>query len=250
MPVLFIYLLIFLFPLTVRDVPEKTAFPADQAAALFNTLGLADKGLTYDAFNLALKGRDRLLKEGILPNPGILTIADLSQSSRNKRLYVIDLINKCLLFNTYVAHGRNTGEEYARNFSNAAGSYKSSLGFYVTREEMVGSSVGLSLVLDGVEKGINDNAVRRAIIMHGADYATEEFIRKYGRLGRSFGCPSLPPELIKPVIETIKEGTCLFIYSNSNQYLSQSKLLNQASPDNWEPGRGTDATYRKSLIQP
>jgi len=232
MPLAFIYLLLFLFPLTEREAPEITAHPADRAAGLFNSLGLEAKGLTLEVFNLAMKGREKLMKEGKLTNPEIITIADLSQSSRNKRLYVIDLLNRSLLFNTFVAHGRNTGDEYARDFSNTAGSYKSSLGFYVTKEEIVGAEVGVSLILDGVEKGFNDNAVKREIIMHGADYATGEFIRKYGRLGRSFGCPSLPPDLIKPVIETIKGGTCLFIYSNSNQYLSQSKLLNQASPDN------------------
>lgn len=226
MPASFVYLLLFLVPFFTRETPETVSPPADQSFELFNTLGLAAKGLTYDAFSLALKGRQKLIKEGKLSNPGIITIADLSQSSKNKRLYVIDLIRKALLFNTYVAHGRNTGDEFARNFSNLSGSCKSSLGFYVTGREIMGSTVGLSLVLDGVERGINDNAVRREIIMHGAIYATEDFIRKYGRLGRSFGCPSLPPGLIKPVVETIKEGTCLFIYNNDKQYLSNSRILN------------------------
>jgi hypothetical protein len=193
---------------------------------LYASLNLSEKGLSHDVFQLALKGHHQLDRDGKLRNPGILTIVDFSQSSKKKRLYVIDLQNKILLFNTFVAHGRNTGNEYAEHFSNAPGSYKSSLGFYITQKEIVGSCVGLSLILDGVEKGVNDNAVKREIIMHGADYATENFIKRTGRLGRSFGCPALPPEMIKPVVETIKEGTCLFIYCHDNQYLEHSGLAN------------------------
>jgi hypothetical protein len=198
----------------------------DDLGALFTALNLSDKGLSSEVFQLALKGFRKLSTDGKLRNSGILTIVDFSQSSKKKRLYVIDLLHKVLLFNTYVAHGKNTGEEYATNFSNVTGSCKSSLGFYVTKEEIFGSSVGLSLILDGMEKGFNDNALRREIIIHGAAYATENFIKRTGRLGRSFGCPSLPPDLIKPVVKAIKEGTCLFIYHKDDQYISHSTLLN------------------------
>ena len=141
-------------------------------------------------------------------------------------MYVIDLQCNKLLYNTYVAHGRNTGDEYAKYFSNVSGTLKSSLGFYVTKNHAFGSKVGLSLIIRGVEKGFNDNALSRQIIIHGADYATEEFIKKTGRLGRSYGCPALPPDLIKPVITTIEEGSCLFIYQHDNNYLLNSVLLN------------------------
>jgi hypothetical protein len=198
----------------------------DEVLSLYTALNLSEKGLTSDVFKLALKGYRKLESDGKLPHADILTIVDFSQSSKKKRLYVIDLVKKAILFNTYVAHGRNTGDEYAKRFSNESGSYQSSLGFYLTREEIVGSGVGLSLILDGLEKGFNDNALKREIIMHGAEYATENFIRKTGRLGRSFGCPSLPPDLIKPVVETIKEGTCFFIYQQNQQYISHSRLLN------------------------
>ena len=140
-------------------------------------------------------------------------------------MYVIDLLHKTLLFNTFVAHGRGTGEEYATNFSNESGTHKSSLGFYITENPAIGATVGLSLIIKGVEKGFNDKAQQRAIIMHGAEYATEDFIKKHGRLGRSYGCPSVPPELIKPVSETIKGGTCLFIYHPDKNYLSHSMLI-------------------------
>jgi hypothetical protein len=140
-------------------------------------------------------------------------------------MYVIDFLQKTVVFQTLVAHGKKTGDEFARYFSNRTGSHQSSLGFYITGKEIVGGTVGRSLLLDGVEKGFNDNARSREIIIHGADYATEQFINRTGRLGRSFGCPSLPPDLIKPVIDAIKEGTCLFIYHNDQNYLAKSSLL-------------------------
>jgi hypothetical protein len=141
-------------------------------------------------------------------------------------MYIIDFINKKILFNTLVTHGKNTGEEFAQHFSNDLGSLKSSLGFYVTQNEAIGAKVGLSLIIRGVEKGFNDNAENRQIIIHGAPYATEEFISKTGRLGRSYGCPALPPDLVKPVIETIEKGSCLFIYNPDPVYLRNSSLLN------------------------
>ena len=193
---------------------------------VYTAVCLAENGLSRDAFDLAIKGLLKLYAEGKLHNPDVLTIADYSQSSNKKRLYVIDLKNNKLLFNTYVAHGRNTGEEYAKSFSNDAGSLKSSLGFYISEEPVIGAHTGYSLLINGVEKGFNDNARKREIIIHAADYATGNFIKKNGRLGRSFGCPVLPPDLNKPIIEAIKGGTCLFIYNPDKDYLCSSILLN------------------------
>jgi len=193
---------------------------------IYSVLNLSGYGLSNEAFQLAVRGFEKLKEEGKLLNSSILTIIDFSQSSTKKRMYVIDLVKKSLLYQTYVAHGRNTGEEYAKNFSNESGTFKSSLGFYITGNMAIGSKVGLSLILQGIEKGFNDKAVQREIIIHGADYATEAFIQKTGRLGRSLGCPSLPPNLIKPVAETIKEGTCLFIYQHDEDYIRKSAVLN------------------------
>jgi len=193
---------------------------------IYTTVSLSETGLSRDIFNLAIKGLKKLDSDGKLNNPNIVTIVDYSQSSNKKRLYVIDLKNKKLLFNTLVAHGRNTGEEYAKSFSNDEGSYKSSLGFYITEHPIIGSHTGFALQIDGVEKGFNDHAVRRAIIIHAAEYATENFIKKYGRLGRSYGCPSLPPEMNKPIIDAIKGGTCMFLYNPDKDYISKSSLLN------------------------
>ena len=218
----FLILLLLLSPVLNRAGSDKALPEAESLSRLYNELDLPGKGLDITVFKLAMEGKHKLGQEGRLKNNSILTIVDFSQSSRNRRLYVIDLEHKKLLFNTFVAHGRNSGEEYASKFSNRSGSYMSSLGFYITRQEAVGPNVGLSLVLEGVEKGINDRALERGIIIHGADYATEQFIRNTGRLGRSFGCPSLPPEETKPVIGTIKDGSCLFIYYPDQDYLRQS----------------------------
>jgi hypothetical protein len=221
-----LYLLFILIP----AVGYAGNFPASvnkfDVDLVYSTVNLAESGLAKEVFELALRGMQKLEATGKLTNPGILTIADYSQSSNNKRLYVIDLLNMKLLFNTYVAHGRNTGDEYARSFSNTEGSMKSSLGFYITEKPIIGSHTGYALIIKGIEKGFNDNALRREIIIHAADYATENFIRKNGRLGRSYGCPALPPDVNKPIIETIKGGTCLFIYNPDKQYLVQSTLLN------------------------
>jgi hypothetical protein len=201
------------------------ADPIEEEEALYSTLNLSQHGLSHEVFELALKGYLKLKSENRLDNPDILTIVDFSQTSKNKRLYVIDFEKQELLFHTLVAHGRNTGGEYAKHFSNVNGSHQSSLGFYVTKNNHMGSRVGYSMIMEGIEKGFNDNARNRQIIMHGADYATEDFINRNGRLGRSYGCPAVPPELIKPIVSTIENGTCLFIYYPDNTYLSNSPIL-------------------------
>jgi len=221
-----IYLLFILIPV-INNARATEAVPAGIANEdIYATVSLSETGLSREIFDLAIKGLKKLDSDGKLNNPNIVTIVDYSQSSNKKRLYVIDLKNKKLLFNTFVAHGRNTGEEYAKSFSNDEGSYKSSLGFYITEHPVIGSHTGFSLQIDGVEKGFNDHAVQRAIIIHAAEYVTQNFINKYGRLGRSYGCPSLPPEMNKPIIDAIKGGTCLFLYNPNKEYLSNSALLN------------------------
>lgn len=223
-------IIFYLFFLLIPAMNNARVTEINSAKALngeiYASVNLSEIGLSRDVFDLAIKGLKKLDTEGKLNNPNIVTIADYSQSSNKKRLYVIDLKNRKLLFNTYVAHGRNTGDEYARSFSNVEGSFKTSLGFYITEQPIVGSHTGFSLLIEGVEKGINDLAVKRAIIIHAAEYATENFIKKYGRLGRSYGCPSVPPELNKPIINAIKGGSCLFLYNPDKDYISKSTLLN------------------------
>jgi hypothetical protein len=223
---LLMYLFFLLLPLVNSGIVVKLVSETEKEADFYTELNLQETGLSKIVYDLAIRGLIKLEKSGKLHNSAILSIADYSQSSNKKRLYVIDLKNKKVLFNTYVAHGRNTGEEFAKDFSNKEGSFKSSLGFYVTEKPITGQHTGYSLLLSGLEKGFNDNALKREIIIHAADYATENFIKKNGRLGRSYGCPAIPPELNKPIIEAIKGGTCLFIYNPNNNYLCSSLLLN------------------------
>jgi hypothetical protein len=167
------------------------------------------------SFEMAFKGYESLKTAQKLEND-ILTIIDFSLSSNEKRLWVIDMESKEVLFHTLVAHGMNSGEEFATNFSNEAESYKSSLGFYLTGEIYKGKH-GESLRLDGIEKGINDNARQRAIVIHGADYVSDSFAKNNGRLGRSQGCPALPNHLAAKIISKIKTKSVLYIYHPSRK---------------------------------
>ncbi len=175
------------------------------------------------SFTEALKGF-YLLKERGLIKKDILTLVDFSLSSNTKRLWVIDLATNTILYHSLVAHGRNTGEEFANSFSNADHSFKSSLGFYATGEIYNGKH-GMSLKLDGLEKGINDKARERGVVMHPANYVSSAFIKMNKRLGRSQGCPAIPEELSKEIINTIKNKSCLFIYYPSENFKEISNLI-------------------------
>jgi hypothetical protein len=133
--------------------------------------------------------------------------------------------SKKVLFHDLVAHGRNSGDNFAGKFSNTPNSNMSSLGFYVTGDTYTGKH-GLSLYLNGMDPDFNDKARERSIVIHGADYVSQNFIRKYGRLGRSFGCPALSMESYKSIIDTICQGSCLFIYYPDEGFVRQSTVLN------------------------
>ena len=196
-----------------------------KALSVYNNLhaeGIATMP-NIDSFTKALKGFYALKEEGKITKD-VLTLIDFSLSSNTKRLWIIDLSTNTILFHSLVAHGKNTGEEFASAFSNVSESFKSSLGFYATGEIYNGKH-GMSLKLDGLEKGINDNARSRAVVIHGADYVSESFIKNHNRLGRSQGCPAIPVELTSDVINTIKDKSCIFIYHPSARYKSTSKLL-------------------------
>jgi L,D-transpeptidase catalytic domain len=186
---------------------------------------LDKKGISADMFACAMKGFNHLREQNKLSNTSCITVADFSKPSTQKRLFVIDTETGNVIFKTFVAHGRNSGKEYARAFSNAASSYAISPGFYITSETYNGKH-GYSLKLKGCERGINDNAFRRAVVLHGADYVSESFIRQNGYLGRSQGCPAVPNELSQKIIDVIKGGSCLFIYFPSKKYLQRSPIIN------------------------
>ena len=196
----------------------------DSLRQLYNRIGLSSYNLDYQVFRLGMVGYYSLEKEGALNKKGLITIIDFGRPSTEKRFYTIDLKNKKLKYHTYVAHGRNTGANMASAFSNTPHSNQSSLGFYVTGETYVGSK-GYSLRLDGKEKSFNDKIRSRAVVIHAADYATESWIRRYGRLGRSQGCPALPPHLSREVIDHIKDRTAIFTYYPDENYLKASRYL-------------------------
>ncbi|AEW00990.1 hypothetical protein A4D02_13610 [Niastella koreensis] len=190
---------------------------------VYDSLHLQEMGLSKKVFTMALKGMAKLVKTKHIKD-NLLAIVDFSQPSINKRLYVIDLNTYQLLYNTYVAHGMKTGKDKAISFSNKMSSNKSSLGFYVTGMAYNGSN-GYSLKLLGMEKGINDYAMKRGIVIHGADYVSEDLINSQGYIGRSWGCPAVAPEVSQPLIDLLKEGSCLFIYASNNAYQSKSSLV-------------------------
>jgi hypothetical protein len=196
----------------------------NESRVLYDSLKLNEYGLSLQALEYAYKGYEKLENKGALKNPGILTICDLTKSSLQKRMYIIDVANYKMLLNTYVAHGKNSGGEYAQRFSNKVKSLATSLGFFVTKNIYNGKH-GLSLKLKGLEPGFNDKAEQRAVVIHGAPYiGTNHFNAQY--MGRSFGCPAVPQTEAPTVINLIKDGTCLFIYHPSANYLHGSKILN------------------------
>ena len=203
----------------------KAAAFAEEVSNLYEQFDLKEMGLTKKAFQYALKGYNYLLEHHWLNNPTILSICDMSQSSRNKRLYVLDLDQKKVVVNTYVAHGRNSGGEFAHSFSNNPSSHKSSLGFYVTQDTYYGSN-GFSLKIRGLERGFNDRANSRAIVVHGSEYVGPDFLQMNTFCGRSYGCPAVPADESETIIDLIKEGSCLFIYYPTQKYLVRSKILN------------------------
>ncbi|MDQ8143888.1 MULTISPECIES: murein L,D-transpeptidase catalytic domain family protein [Chryseobacterium] len=208
---------------------EKSKNEMSSSEELYNSILFdTDHKLNFDVFSKAILGFNNLKKAGKLDeNAHLLTICDFSMSSNTKRLWVIDMDEKKVLFNSLVAHGKNTGEEFAMNFSNTESSYQSSLGFYVTDATYEGGN-GYSLKLLGMDKGYNDAALQRAVVMHGADYVSEEFAATHKRIGRSWGCPAIPRDLTKPIINTIKGKNCLFIYYPDQNYLSSSEWLKEA----------------------
>ena len=210
-----------------KTVVHKSSSEAfyEEVDSLYNQIDLKELGLSQKAFEYAYKGYKYLLKRHLIINSEVISICDFSQSSRNKRLYVVDLEQKKILINTYVAHGRKSGGEYARSFSNSLNSHKSSLGFYVTERTYYGDH-GLALKIRGLERGFNDKAGRRNIVIHGSEYVGPDFISMNKFNGRSFGCPAVPESDISNLIETIKNGSCLFLYYPTKKYIAHSKILN------------------------
>jgi hypothetical protein len=219
-----------LHPVTRTHQPDEDFSLRNDRPERYQELykSLNDSGINFQAFCLAMKGYQALNAEGLVKNDSILSIIDYSLPSSDNRFYVINLKRKDVLYKTLVAHGRNSGDLYASRFSNKAQSHQSALGFFITGSAYEGGN-GYSMMLDGVDTGYNDFARIRSIVIHGAKYVTHAYIEQYGRLGRSFGCPALPPDLNTAVIDVIKEGSVLFSYYPDNRYFKCSKVLSNLS---------------------
>lgn len=205
-----------LFEIATCDLYEKFHFKNTNA-------------INYSLFYLAYKGYLLMKQEGMISNPRYLTVMDFTLSANVPRMWVLDLYDNKLLYHDLVSHGKNSGTEYANSFSNKHESHKSSLGFYVTGAPYLGKN-DYSLKLHGVEEGFNDNAFERGIVIHGANYVCQRFIRSNKYLGRSHGCPAVSQGLNKKLINEIQGGSCLFIYYPDKKYLKKSEIINSSDP--------------------
>jgi len=211
------------FPsLLASDVPASVQGWID---SMYDKMHLDSFGLKKEVFFYACKGYEYLLSQNKLQRPEVLTICDYSQLSNNKRLYVIDMTEGTLMYNTYVSHGKNSGKDSATSFSNRNNSHKSSLGFMVTGETYKGRS-GYSMHFDGMEAGINDHVRMRNIVLHGSFYVNEYRADAGAMMGRSYGCPAVPYGEHEEIIDHITGGSCFFIYSPDYTYLKSSRILN------------------------
>lgn len=191
---------------------------------LAKKLASETQNLKPQVVELALNAQENATKKGLVDNKQYVTVIDYSMPSSSKRLWVLDVKNQKVVFNTYVAHGKNSGENYATRFSDDPRSLETSIGVYVTKSTYFGHN-GNSLVLSGLDKGFNDNAETRSIVMHPAAYVNEDNIQDHGRIGRSWGCPALNPEVAQPVINTIKGGSVILAYYPDQNWLKHSAYL-------------------------
>lgn len=228
------FLLILLVPFIISGyLPDKEkdntpastydATIASFSSQIFSMIRSEASKPDFEVFQKALTGFLNLKAENNVQK-NILTIIDFSLSSAVERMWIIDMNNLEVIHNNLVAHGKNSGEEFASHFSNSPASYQSSLGFFLTGGTYYGKH-GISLILDGVEPGINDKARERAIVMHGADYVSRSFIHNFGRLGRSFGCPSIPLEDHEQIIKLLSGRSCIYIHYPDDNYLTTSGMF-------------------------
>jgi type II secretory pathway pseudopilin PulG len=190
-------------------------------ADVYQTAGLKAVGMDYDVFQKAVVGYYNLKdNEKLSPASTVVTVIDFNKASTQKRMWIVDLLKKQLLLNTWVAHGQGSGDDMATQFSDKADSHQSSLGFYVTDDIYYGKH-GRSLRLNGMDAGFNSNARARSVVLHAANYVCENTIKQLGRLGRSFGCPAVSPEVSNRIIDLIKGKNMLFISANANNYTSK-----------------------------
>jgi hypothetical protein len=203
-----------------NDIISDVDYQRLLLTSIYTECDLTDK-LDYNVFKSAMDGYNSI----DVPNKKLLSIIDYSKPSTEKRLFIIDIENHKLLYNTLVAHGKKSGYVNATKFSNKYGSHKSCLGFFRTGYSYYGKR-GYSLQLEGLERGINDNARSRGIVIHGANYVDERIANGNGVIGRSWGCPAVSRKLSKQIINLLKGGSLLFVYANDELYKEKSALVN------------------------
>jgi hypothetical protein len=194
------------------------------APSLLSRLSAAAPDANPKVIELALQAHECAIGTGVAPRATRLAVIDYSRPSTERRMWVFDLARQKLMYDEYVAHGQGTGDNYAKRFSNQDGTHATSLGLFTTSDTYIGHN-GYSLRLDGLEKGVNDNARARAIVVHGAPYVNPALAKTQGRLGRSWGCPALRPEVAKEVIDNLKQGQMLFAYYPDKDWLAHSPFL-------------------------
>lgn len=213
--------------LTTERAPDKGNVVVSKSNSIdeaYTAFGLHELGISIRAFEQAWNAYHKALECNWVSNSKYLTIIDFSLPSSAKRWVTLDIESKEVLIHSLVAHGKNSGKEIANRFSNQPNSHQSSLGLFITEEPYFGAH-GKSLRLKGVEKGINDMAYKRAIVVHGAKYVSETWISTQGYLGRSHGCPALPEELNNWIVDYIQGGSCLYIYAPNTAYQQKSRFV-------------------------
>jgi len=213
-----------LFPSLISHSSIQSPVFKKLCDSIYDKIGLLSFGLEREVFYKAYKGYQYLINRNKLRKGNLLTICDYSQSINSERLYVIDIKAGRLLYNTFVSHGKNSGDEYASSFSNLNNSNQSSLGFMVTAETYVGKA-GLSMRFEGVERGINDQVRSRDIVLHGSTFVSRSLMGA-GTISKSLGCPAVPFGIHKKIIESIKGGSCFYVNHSDIWYTRTSPVLN------------------------
>ncbi|MGZ5432495.1 MAG: murein L,D-transpeptidase catalytic domain family protein [Thermoanaerobaculia bacterium] len=213
-----------LLSITPQLSAKQAPCSASPSESLATQLLRQAPGLKADVLRMALRATGCAAEQGLVKRRNLLTVIDYSLPSSQPRLFVFDLSAKKILFRELVAHGKNSGGNVANFFSNSPGSLATSLGLFVTAETYVGSN-GYSLRLKGLEEGVNDRAMDRAIVMHGAPYVSRAAVRALGRLGRSWGCPAVRKEVARKMIDTLRGGSPIFAYYPDQDWLQQSSFV-------------------------
>lgn len=217
-------LIVIIYGLSLCSIANSAPLPSCAVNQSISDYMSVNKTLRPQVLNLALKAYSCAIKKGIAVKKPILTIIDYSLPSNVKRFWTIDLASQQVIYNTLVAHGKYSGTSVPSHFSDEPGTLESSIGLYITGKTYLGHD-GYSLVLQGLDKGFNDKAEARHIIMHGAWYVSENYAKRFGRIGRSWGCPVLDKKVIRPVINEIKNGTLFFAYYPNKAWLRTSIYL-------------------------